>query len=70
MLLCHQENFNSMMALDGKTKLEMASFQAPKIRLLRSLSIEESEGMQVLFSNISVVHVLLCCPLWSLIPSC
>ncbi|GKB55105.1 RNA polymerase II largest subunit [Tanacetum coccineum] len=32
----------------GKTKLKMCSFQAPKIRLLRSLSIESSDGMQAL----------------------
>lgn len=47
-----------MMAMDGKAKLQMVSFQAPKIRLLRNLSIEASEGMQVLFFNISVAHVL------------
>ncbi|KAK3003029.1 hypothetical protein RJ639_019439 [Escallonia herrerae] len=34
------------MAVDGKTELQMISFQAPKIRLLRSLSIEGSNGMQ------------------------
>ncbi|XP_010277610.2 PREDICTED: phytochromobilin:ferredoxin oxidoreductase, chloroplastic isoform X2 [Nelumbo nucifera] len=43
-----QEKFNSMKAMDGKTELQMLAFQAPKIRLLRSLSIEESETMQVL----------------------
>ncbi|XP_034689062.1 phytochromobilin:ferredoxin oxidoreductase, chloroplastic [Vitis riparia] len=43
-----QENFNSMMSMDGKAKLQMVSFQAPKIRLLRNLSIEASEGMQIL----------------------
>ncbi|KAK2973201.1 hypothetical protein RJ640_009831, partial [Escallonia rubra] len=43
-----RENFSSLMAVDGKTELQMISFQAPKIRLLRSLSIEGSDGMQVL----------------------
>ncbi|KAA8549843.1 hypothetical protein F0562_001527 [Nyssa sinensis] len=43
-----QENFRSMMAMDGKTDLQMLSFQAPKIRLLRSLCIEGDEAMQVL----------------------
>ncbi|XP_038880083.1 phytochromobilin:ferredoxin oxidoreductase, chloroplastic [Benincasa hispida] len=42
-----QEKYNSMISLDKKVKLEMLSFQAPKIRLLRSLNIE-SETMQVL----------------------
>uniref|UniRef100_A0A5B6ZGD9 Phytochromobilin:ferredoxin oxidoreductase n=1 Tax=Davidia involucrata TaxID=16924 RepID=A0A5B6ZGD9_DAVIN len=43
-----QENFSSMMAMDGKTELQMLSFQAPKIRLLRSLYIEGDDAMQVL----------------------
>lgn len=42
-----QEKFNSMNSLDGKAELQMLSFQAPKIRLLRSLSVE-TEVMQVL----------------------
>ncbi|KAG7023835.1 Phytochromobilin:ferredoxin oxidoreductase, chloroplastic [Cucurbita argyrosperma subsp. argyrosperma] len=42
-----QEKYNSMISMDKKVKLEMLSFQAPKIRLLRSLNIE-SETMQVL----------------------
>lgn len=42
-----QEKYNSMISLDKKVKLEMLSFQAPKIRLLRSFHIE-SETMQVL----------------------
>lgn len=36
-----------MVSMDGKSKLQMVSFRAPKIRLLRNLSIEGSEGMQV-----------------------
>ena len=32
--------------MDGKTELQMSSFQAPKIRLLRSMSIQ-NEVMQV-----------------------
>lgn len=36
-----------MVAMDGKTELKMSSFQAPKIRLLRSMSIQ-NEVMQVL----------------------
>ncbi|CAI9277545.1 unnamed protein product [Lactuca saligna] len=43
-----QQDFSTLKSLDGKTELKMCSFQAPKIRLLRSLSIETSEGMQVL----------------------
>ncbi|EOY32816.1 hypothetical protein QUC31_019250 [Theobroma cacao] len=42
-----QERYGSMIALDGKTRLEMLSFEAPRIRLLRSISIE-GEAMQVL----------------------
>ncbi|XP_043692342.1 phytochromobilin:ferredoxin oxidoreductase, chloroplastic-like [Telopea speciosissima] len=34
--------------MDGQTKLQMLSFHAPKIRLLGGLTIEGSEGMQVL----------------------
>ncbi|KAF5745027.1 phytochromobilin:ferredoxin oxidoreductase chloroplastic isoform X1 [Tripterygium wilfordii] len=41
-----QEKYRSVIALDGETELQMVSFQAPKIRLLRSLSIE-NERMQV-----------------------
>ncbi|KAF3432585.1 hypothetical protein FNV43_RR27325 [Rhamnella rubrinervis] len=41
------ERFNSMTSLDGKVELQMLSFEAPKIRLLRSLSIE-TETIQVL----------------------
>ncbi|GER39831.1 phytochromobilin:ferredoxin oxidoreductase [Striga asiatica] len=43
-----QEDFSCLTAMDGKTELHMHSFQSPKIRLLRSLSIEGSDGMQVL----------------------
>ncbi|PWA62109.1 phytochromobilin:ferredoxin oxidoreductase, chloroplast / phytochromobilin synthase (HY2) [Artemisia annua] len=42
------EEFSTLKAADGKTELKMCSFQAPKIRLLRSLFIESSDGMQVL----------------------
>ncbi|XVF04809.1 hypothetical protein REPUB_Repub05bG0117500 [Reevesia pubescens] len=42
-----QERYSSMIALDGRTKLEMLSFEAPRIRLLRSMSIE-GDAMQVL----------------------
>ncbi|CAN0922489.1 Phytochromobilin:ferredoxin oxidoreductase, chloroplastic [Linum grandiflorum] len=42
-----QEKYNSLTAIDGRTQLQMLSFQSPKIRLLRSLSIE-NETMQVL----------------------
>ncbi|WCJ28906.1 Phytochromobilin:ferredoxin oxidoreductase chloroplastic [Euphorbia peplus] len=42
-----QENYNTMAAMDGKTELQMLAFETSKIRLLRSLSIE-NEGMQVL----------------------
>lgn len=44
---CHQDKFSFMVALDGKTELQCLSFQAPKIRLLRSLLIQ-NEDMQVL----------------------
>ncbi|KAK6144079.1 hypothetical protein DH2020_020899 [Rehmannia glutinosa] len=43
-----QENFGCLTAMDGKTELQMHSFESPKIRLMRSLSIEGSDGMQVL----------------------
>ncbi|KAI3461151.1 hypothetical protein Pfo_017814 [Paulownia fortunei] len=43
-----QENFGCLAAMDGKTELQMHSFESPKIRLLRSLSIEGCDGMQVL----------------------
>ncbi|KAI5671083.1 hypothetical protein M9H77_11447 [Catharanthus roseus] len=43
-----QGHFNSLLAMDGKTELQMLSFEAPKVRLLRSLYIEGSDGMQVL----------------------
>ncbi|XP_051143670.1 phytochromobilin:ferredoxin oxidoreductase, chloroplastic [Andrographis paniculata] len=43
-----QENFNCLMAMDGETELQMCSSESPKIRLLRSLYIEGSDGMQVL----------------------
>lgn len=42
-----QESYSSMISTDGTVELQMQSFQAPKIRLLRSLRIE-SETMQVL----------------------
>lgn len=35
-----------MTGLDGKTQLEMLAFKSPKIRLLRSMAIE-NETMQV-----------------------
>ncbi|XP_073271158.1 phytochromobilin:ferredoxin oxidoreductase, chloroplastic [Primulina huaijiensis] len=43
-----QENFNWLTAVDGKAQLQMHAFESPKIRLLRSLSIEGSDGLQVL----------------------
>ncbi|KAJ6948292.1 hypothetical protein NC651_002595 [Populus alba x Populus x berolinensis] len=41
-----QEKYSSMTAVDGTTELQMLSFQAPKMRLLRSLSIE-NEAIQL-----------------------
>lgn len=43
-----QDSYRCMTALDGKTELQMISFQAPKIRLLRSFSFEVSGVNQVL----------------------
>ncbi|XP_016435365.1 phytochromobilin:ferredoxin oxidoreductase, chloroplastic [Nicotiana tabacum] len=43
-----QEKYSSLLAMDDETELQMLSFEAPKIRLLRSLCIEGSDGMQVL----------------------
>ncbi|KAK9059105.1 hypothetical protein SSX86_021724 [Deinandra increscens subsp. villosa] len=43
-----QNDFGTLKAVDGKAELKMCSYQAPKIRLLRSLFIEQSDGMQVL----------------------
>lgn len=42
-----QEKYSSLLAMDDKTELQMLSFEAPKVRLLRSLGIEGSDGMQV-----------------------
>ncbi|KAJ4845978.1 hypothetical protein Tsubulata_000787 [Turnera subulata] len=42
-----QEKYSSMTSMDGKTELKMVSFEAPKIRLLRGLSIQ-NDAMQVL----------------------
>ncbi|TXG73360.1 hypothetical protein EZV62_001939 [Acer yangbiense] len=41
-----QDKYNALIANDGKTELQMLSYQAPKIRLLRSMNIQ-SELMQV-----------------------
>ncbi|CAH9059210.1 unnamed protein product [Cuscuta epithymum] len=43
-----QEKFAYLSSMDGKAELQMHSFESPKIRLLRSLSIEGSDGVQVL----------------------
>ncbi|ONI14027.1 hypothetical protein PRUPE_4G258500 [Prunus persica] len=42
-----QERYNSRISMDGKSEIEMLSFEATKVRLLRSLCIE-SQTMQVL----------------------
>ncbi|KAJ8751238.1 hypothetical protein K2173_016419 [Erythroxylum novogranatense] len=42
-----QEKYSSLTSRDGRTELQMLSFQAPKIRHLRTLSVE-NESMQVL----------------------
>lgn len=41
-----QEKYSSMTGLDGKTELQMLAFKSSKIRLLRSMAIE-NETMQV-----------------------
>ncbi|XP_011090158.1 phytochromobilin:ferredoxin oxidoreductase, chloroplastic isoform X3 [Sesamum indicum] len=53
-----QENFNCLKAIDGKTELEMHSFGSSNIRLLRSLSVEGSDGMQVVnvFRDLNPLH--------------
>lgn len=56
-ILILQEKHNSMLSLDQKSKLEMLSFHAPKIRLLRSLNIE-SETVQVLFSISTLLGII------------
>ncbi|THF99657.1 hypothetical protein TEA_027373 [Camellia sinensis var. sinensis] len=43
-----EDNFSSSIPMDGKTELQILSFQAPKIRLLRSLCVEGNETMQIL----------------------
>lgn len=50
-----------MNSTDANVELQMQSFEAPKIRLLRSLSIE-TETMQVRLSNLlgCIVLDLLC----------
>ena len=40
------------MSMDARTELQMLSFEAPKVRLLRCLSIEGNDGMQVYFNFI------------------
>ena len=47
-----------MTSIDGKVELQMLSFEAPKIRLLRSLSIE-TETMQVSVSDMLLYPCLL-----------
>lgn len=47
-----------MISMDGKAELQMLSFQAPKIRLLRSMSIE-TEVMQVSFSIMFYLFTLI-----------
>ncbi|KAI3973482.1 hypothetical protein MKW92_013613 [Papaver armeniacum] len=43
-----QEKFYLMKSIDEKTELEMLSFQSSKIRLLRGLTIDGSDSMQVM----------------------
>ncbi|XP_077219276.1 phytochromobilin:ferredoxin oxidoreductase, chloroplast / phytochromobilin synthase (HY2) [Tasmannia lanceolata] len=43
-----QDQYKCMKAMDGKTEIKTLSFRAPKIRLLRSLTIEGGQSMQVL----------------------
>lgn len=42
-----KEKFRNMTAVDGKTALHTEAFQSSKIRLLRSLTIDDGDGMQV-----------------------
>lgn len=49
-----QEKFGCLGAMDGKTELQMNSFETPKIRLLRSLYVEGSDGMQVRSYHINI----------------
>lgn len=42
-----KEKFRNMTAVDGKTTLHAEAFQSSKIRLLRSLTIDDVDGMQV-----------------------
>ena len=51
-----QERYSSMTGLDGKTQLQMLAFKSPKIRLLRSMTIE-NETMQVLFTAVSLLNM-------------
>ncbi|KAG5517457.1 hypothetical protein RHGRI_038013 [Rhododendron griersonianum] len=43
-----KDNFISSIPMDGKTQLQILSFEAPKIRLLRSLCVEGNDTMKVL----------------------
>lgn len=43
-----QESFGSIIAADAETELKFLSFQASKIRHLRSMCIDGNEGLQVL----------------------
>lgn len=43
-----KDNFISSIPMDGKTQLQILSFEAPKIRLLRSMCVEGNQTMKVL----------------------
>lgn len=52
-----QERYSSMTGHDGKTQLQILALKFPKIRLLRSMAIE-NETMQVLLLSI-LINVLM-----------
>lgn len=55
-----QEKFSSNLDMGEKANFEMLSFEAPKIRLLRSLYIEGSDGMQVECYNFLIYMLIVC----------
>ncbi|THG15570.1 hypothetical protein TEA_029677 [Camellia sinensis var. sinensis] len=60
-------HLSSSIPMDGKTELQILSFQSPKIRLLRSLCVEGNEAMQVLSSG-TIHFIYLNTSFWIAVP--
>ncbi|XP_021857634.1 phytochromobilin:ferredoxin oxidoreductase, chloroplastic isoform X2 [Spinacia oleracea] len=59
-----QEKFSHIQAVDGKAKIDFLSFEASKIRLLRSMHIDGGDSLQVLdfgiFPNVAFDMPIFC----------